>query len=76
MDADKLSRRWFLAALAYFLVGTFLAVYLGASGERALASVHSHAALLGWVSMALTGVIYRAFPAAARSWLARWHFLL
>jgi len=76
MDAEKLARRWFLAALSYFLVGTLLGVYLGASGERALASVHSHATLLGWVSMALTGVVYRAFPAAARSRLAQWHFVL
>jgi ABC-type Na+ efflux pump permease subunit len=76
MDVDKLARRWFLAALAYFLVGTLIGVSMAASGERALASVHSHATLLGWVSMALTGSIYRAFPAAARSRLAKWHFLL
>jgi len=76
MDADKLSRRWFLAAILYFLISVGLGVYMGASGDHALFTVHSHAGLLGWVSMGLSGVVYRAFPAAAGSRLASLHFLL
>jgi hypothetical protein len=76
MDADVLARRWFLAAIVYFLLSVSLGVYMGASGDHALFSVHSHAALLGWASMALTGVVYRAFPVAATHRLAVLHFYL
>jgi L-asparagine transporter-like permease len=76
MDAEKLSRRWLLAAVAYFLVSVCLGTYMGASGRHELFSIHSHAALLGWVSMGLTALLYRCFPDAARSRLAPWHFYL
>lgn len=76
MDAEKLSRRWFLAAITYFVVGVGLAVYMGASGNHTMFTVHSHMTLLGWASMGLTGLLYRAFPAAAQTRLAGWHFWL
>jgi hypothetical protein len=76
MNADKLSQRWFLAAVTYFVVGLALGVYMGGSGEHALFSVHSHVSLLGWASMGLTGLVYRSFPAAAQTRLAEWHFWL
>ena len=76
MDAEKLSQRWFLAAVTYFVIAVAFGVYMGASGDHALYSVHSHISLVGWVSMALTGLLYRAFPAAARSRLVAAHFWL
>jgi len=76
LDADKLSRRWVLAAITYFVIGVGIAVYMGASGNHALFTVHSHVSLLGWASMGLTGLLYRAFPAAAQTRLAKWHFWL
>jgi hypothetical protein len=76
MDAEKLARRWLLAALPYFLVSVCIGVYMGASGDHAFVSVHSHVSLLGWASMGLTAVMYRSFPAAAKSRLATWHFWL
>lgn len=76
MDTEKLSQRWFLAAITYFVIGIGLAVYMGASGNHALLTVHSHISLLGWASMGLTGLLYRAFPAAAQTRLAGWHFWL
>jgi hypothetical protein len=76
MDAEKLSRRWLLAAVAYFLISVCIGAYMGASGRHELFSVHSHAALLGWVSMGLTALLYRSFPNAAQSRLALWHFYL
>jgi len=76
LDADKLSRRWVLAAITYFVIGVGIAVYMGASGNHALFTVHSHVSLLGWASMGLTGLLYRAFPAAAKTHLAKWHFWL
>jgi len=76
LDTEKLSQRWFLAAITYFVIGIGLAVYMGASGNHALFTVHSHISLLGWASMGLTGLLYRAFPAAAQTRLAVWHFWL
>lgn len=76
MDSEKLSQRWFLAAITYLVIGLGLGLYMGASGKHALYSVHSHISLLGWASMGLTGVLYRFFPGAAQSRLAAWHFWL
>jgi len=76
MDAETLSRRWLLAAVLYFLISVCIGTYMGASGRHELFSVHSHAALLGWVSMGLTALLYRSFPDAARSRLAALHFYL
>ena len=76
MDAEKLSQRWFLAAISYFVIGIGFGVYMGASGNHALFTVHAHINLLGWASMGLTGLLYRSFPAAAQSGVAAWHFWL
>ena len=76
MDAEKLSQRWFLAAITYFVIGIGFGVYMGASGNHALFTVHAHINLLGWASMGLTGLLYRSFPAAAQTSLAMWHFWL
>jgi len=76
VDAEKLSQRWFLAAITYFVIGVGFGVYMGASGNHVLSSAHSHISLLGWGSMGLTGVLYRSFPAAAETRLAAWHFWL
>jgi hypothetical protein len=76
LDAEKLSQRWFLAAITYFVIGIGFGVYMGASGNHALFTVHAHINLLGWASMGLTGLLYRSFPAAAQTRLAAWHFWL
>ena len=76
MNAEMLSRRWFLCAITYFVIGISLGVYMGASGNHGQFPAHAHINLVGWVSMALTGVLYRSFPAAAQSALAAWHFWL
>lgn len=76
MDAEKLSRRWFLAAISYFAIGVGIGAYMGVSGNHVLSTVHSHISVLGWASMGLTGLLYRFFPAAAQTRLAAWHFWL
>ncbi len=76
MNAETLSRRWFLCAITYFVIGVGLGVFMGASGNHSLFPAHAHISLVGWASMGLTGVLYRSFPAAAQSALATWHFWL
>ena len=76
MNAETLSRRWFLCAITYFVIGVGLGVYMGASHDHSLFPAHAHINLLGWASMGLTGLLYRSFPTAAQSALAIWHFWL
>lgn len=70
------AQRWILAAIAYFCVGVGLGVYMGASHDHSLFPVHAHLNLLGWVSLALIGVIYHVFPQAGASRAATVQFWL
>lgn len=44
--------------------------------DFSLTSAHAHINLLGWVSLALSGIVYTLFPAAANHTLAKVHFWL
>ena len=70
------ARRWIFAAIAYFLIAVCLGVFMGASHDHSLMSVHAHLNLLGWVSLTLIGVIYHLFPKAGESRLAPVQFWL
>ncbi|MBU1383363.1 MAG: hypothetical protein KKG14_06995 [Alphaproteobacteria bacterium] len=56
------------------LVGMSLGVWMGANQDFALRPVHAHVNLLGFASMMLFGLFYRAVPAAGRGWLPLAHF--
>ncbi|WP_374512977.1 hypothetical protein [Brevundimonas sp.] len=58
------------------LVGMTLGVWMGANQDFVLRPVHAHINLLGFASMMLFGLFYRAFPAAGRGWLPVVHFAL
>lgn len=66
--------RWIQLSLVYFCVAVVLGCWMGATHQFQLSPVHAHLNLLGWVTMALTGMLYHHFPAAAASRLATWHF--
>jgi hypothetical protein len=66
--------RWIGIALVYFVLAVALGVAMAASRDFRLRGLHVHLNLLGWVSAALMGLIYRQFPQAAASRLARWNF--
>ncbi len=68
--------RFLKIAVIYLFVGALLGGYMGATNNFVLAPVHAHLALLGWASLALAGLIYHLYPAAARTLLARIHFWL
>ena len=68
---------WFLRlAVFYFVVGVAMGIGMAASQDHSLLPVHAHLNLLGWVSLALFGLFYRAVPAATSSPLAKAHFWL
>lgn len=73
---QAVASRWIFAAIIYFVIAVCLGVFMGASHDHSLMSVHVHLNLLGWVSLALIGVIYHLFPRAAESRLATVQFWL
>jgi cbb3-type cytochrome oxidase subunit 1 len=69
-----MSTRFLRIAVVYFVVAITLGLYMGITEKFTQVPVHAHLNLLGWVSMALFGLIYHAYPAAAQTKLATWHF--
>jgi len=61
-------------ALLYMLVGLVMGLIMAMSHDWTLVSVHSHMLLLGWVTMAIAGVVYILEPRCANRKLARVHF--
>ena len=62
-----------LAALC-LVAGVTMGIWMGIAHEFGLAPVHAHLNLLGWTSLALFGLTYKAYPALGRSRLAPFHF--
>lgn len=71
-----MSVRFLRIATVYFVVAVVLGLYMGITTRFTQVPVHAHLNLLGWVSMALFGLIYHAHPAAGETTLARLHFWL
>lgn len=65
--------RW---SVLYFVTGVAIGIYMAGSHDYAIAPVHAHVNLIGWVSLTLAALIYKAYPAAAASPLAKVHFWL
>jgi len=63
-------------AVIYFGAGTGLGMFMAISQDHTAAHVHGHVQLLGWVSLALCGLIHLTFPTLQRHWLAKAHFVL
>jgi cbb3-type cytochrome oxidase subunit 1 len=63
-------------AVVYFAIAIILGLVMGIIHDFSLTSVHAHLNLLGWVSMALFGVIYHLYPNAGETKLAKIHFWL
>lgn len=62
---------WFLVAAATcLLVGVSLGIAMGIAHDFHLAPVHAHLNLLGWTSLGLMGLTYRAWPVLARNRVA------
>lgn len=63
-------------AVVYLVIGALLGFAMGITQKFVLVPVHAHVLLLGWASLALAGLVYHLYPAAARTRLARFHFWL
>jgi hypothetical protein len=74
--SSQLGFRWLRVAVVYFVIAVLLGVGMGATGNLALYSVHSHLNLLGWESLALIGLIYGYLPETAGNRVAATQFWL
>jgi hypothetical protein len=66
--------RFLKIAAVYLAIGVSMGLAMGIMQNFALHPVHAHINLLGFATMALAGLIYVQFPAAAETRLAKIHF--
>lgn len=68
---------WFLRLSAiYALIGMAAGIAVGITSDFRFAPAQAYLNLLGWVTMAMAGLYYRAVPAAARGPLASLHLIV
>lgn len=71
---NKLAGLFMKAGVIYALVGFALGIFMAASTDFTLRSVHSHLNLIGWVTMAVYALYYQLVPAASAMRTAKVHF--
>jgi hypothetical protein len=71
-----MATRFIKIAVLYLALGVTLGIVMGLTHQFTFTPVHAHLNLLGWASLALCGLVYHAYPAAAETRLARVHFWL
>jgi len=73
-----LARLWIRASVVYFAFACTFGLVIGIAQKFELASVHAHLNLLGWVSMAIIGLLHAVVPAlrTAKSDLSFWVYQL
>ncbi|MEN9354935.1 MAG: hypothetical protein RL318_2260 [Fibrobacterota bacterium] len=64
---SSLSRAWIRLAAVYFALACTFGLGVGIAQKFELATVHAHLNLLGWVSMALIGLLHATVPGLIRS---------
>lgn len=72
----KLDVKFLLLAAILLTSGVGLGIYMGVVHDFALAPVHAHINLVGWVSSALFGIVYALYPQLQERRLAQVHFYL
>jgi hypothetical protein len=69
-----MAHRLIRIAALYLVVGVCLGLYMGITQNFSLKPVHAHLLLAGWLSLAMAGVIYKLYPLASDTGLAKAHF--
>jgi cbb3-type cytochrome oxidase subunit 1 len=75
-EGKIMGARFLKIAAVYFFIAVCLGLIMGIIHNFSFTSVHAHLNLLGWVSMAIFGLIYSIYPHAAETKLANIHFWL
>lgn len=76
MGGWRMGIKFIKISVVYFVIGACLGMYMSMTEKFDFTPVHVHINLLGWMSMALAGLIYVVFPKASETTLAKVHFWL
>lgn len=68
--------RFFASAIIYAVLGMMLGLYMGMTEDHSQMPTHAHFLVIGWVTFAIYGFFYHAFPSAVANRLANAHFWL
>ncbi len=72
----NVSRNFLLLGSAFLIIGILIGMYMGGSGDHALAVSHAHINLIGFVLSVIFALTYKAYPAMTVGRLAGSHFWL
>ncbi len=69
-----LASAFILVGIVYALIGMAMGIWMGMNQDFFYAHLHAHINLIGWTTMVLFGLIYRAYRITGRQLLAKLHF--
>jgi hypothetical protein len=72
----RIDTAFLLIASACLIFGVSMGIAMGVAHDFQFAPVHAHLNLLGWTSLALFGLVYRAYPMLANSPIAMIHLMV
>jgi hypothetical protein len=72
----RIDLAFLLLAAASLVTGVTMGIAMSASHDFSLSPVHAHLNLLGWTSLALFGLVHRAYPQLAEQRFAMTHLAL
>ena len=70
----NIDRMFILTGAIFAVVGLSTGLWMVAVNDFSYSKVHAHINLLGWVTLALYGIVYKIYPAMKDSRLAPIHF--
>jgi hypothetical protein len=73
---NRIDVQFLLLAAVLLLFGVTLGMVMASTHDVELMPVHAHLNLVGWASLAIFGLVYRAYPSLAQRRLAKLHILL
>lgn len=71
-----LAEKFIKSSVVYVILGMGVGIYMAASKDHSQMPVHAHMNLLGWLGMAVMGLVYKTWPAVAAQKLAALTFWL
>lgn len=63
-------------SVVYFMIGILFGLYMSVFHIFNLATVHVHVNLLGWLSLAIVGILYNLYPHLSQTKAVHTHFWL
>ena len=61
----NVSRNFLLAGTGFLIIGLFMGMYMGGSGDHSLRASHAHLNLVGFVLSVVFALTYKAYPSAS-----------